>query len=70
MKKFNENLATVGSVNGIGEVSLPGNPTSQADFVNQLPGSGDNPNPMTLLPKKLKKKKYFKFFSDYKNLLK
>jgi len=37
----NNAMATPGSVNGMGDVSLPGNPGTQAEFSTQETGSGD-----------------------------
>lgn len=60
--KENSAAATVGSVNGMGAVALPGDPGTQADFATQKTGSGDNPNPS---PRKKKKKSSFKTFREY-----
>ena len=37
----NNAMATPGSVNGMGDVALPGNPGTQTDFATQETGSGD-----------------------------
>jgi hypothetical protein len=58
----NATMATPTSVNGMGSVSLPGNPGTQDAFVNQKVGSGDKPNPSTT---KKKKKAQFKTFRDF-----
>ena len=44
----NNATATVGSVNGMGAVRFPGDPTTQSAFGAQTTGSGDKP--YTLLP--------------------
>jgi len=51
--------ATPASVNGMGSVSLPGDPNSSTDFASQKTGSGDNPNPA------FKRKNKFKKFSTF-----
>jgi hypothetical protein len=43
----NNSYAQLTSVNGMGDTRFPGNPTTQANFRNQTPGSGDK---ATLLP--------------------
>lgn len=58
----NATMATPTSVNGMGSVSLPGNPGTQDSFVNQKVGSGDKPNSRTT---KKKKKSRFKTFRDF-----
>jgi hypothetical protein len=58
----NATMATPTSVNGMGSVSLPGNPGTQDAFVNQKVGSGDKPNLSTT---KKKKKAKFKTFRDF-----
>ena len=58
----NATMATPASVNGMGAVSLPGNPGTQADFISQTPGSGDKPNPSRT---KKKKKSQFKTFREF-----
>jgi hypothetical protein len=58
----NATMATPTSVNGMGSVSLPGNPGTQNAFVDQTVGSGDNPNPRTT---KKKKKAQFKTFREF-----
>jgi hypothetical protein len=60
--KENATMATPASVNGMGAVSLPGNPGTQADFISQTPGSGDKPNPSRT---KKKKKSQFKTFREF-----
>jgi hypothetical protein len=44
----NQGTATLTSVNGMGAVTFPGDPTTQNGFVDQTAGSGDKP--YTLLP--------------------
>lgn len=58
----NATMATPASVNGMGSVSLPGNPGTQDAFDTQKVGSGDNPNPKTT---KKKKKAQFKTFREF-----
>lgn len=62
-----ESMATVSSVNGMGDVALPGNPGIQNDFVTQKKGSGDIP--YSLVKGKPKKKKKSSFM-NYKDFLK
>jgi len=66
----NSASATVGSVNGMGVVSFPGDPGSQSSFVSQKTGSGDIPFTLSKdLPKKKKKKRKnrFKRFDEFVN---
>lgn len=57
----NSTTATLGSVNGMGGIALPGNPGSQTDFSTQSVGSGDIPNPKS----KRRKKKSFRTFREF-----
>jgi len=59
----NSAVATVGSVNGMGAPTLPGDPGTQDGFASQKTGSGDN----AYSSKKLKRKK--KTFMDYKDYI-
>jgi hypothetical protein len=73
LKTIEENspTATLGSVNGMGSVALPGNPGTQGDYVTSETGSGDIPYNLTKgQPKKGKKKKMKKSFLTYNAYLK
>jgi hypothetical protein len=63
--KENAPTATVGSVNGMGAPTFPGNPTSQDSFVDQAPGSGDIPFQLTKGKPRKKKKSSFSKFNDF-----
>lgn len=63
----NSTVATVSSVNGMGNSTFPGNPSTQNDFINQKSGSGDIPFDLT---QKRKKKKSFLNYREYFDQLK
>ncbi len=58
-------VATVGSVNGMGAPSLPGNPGTQTDYVTQETGSGDIPYTLSKGQPIKKKKSTFVSFKDF-----
>ena len=63
--KESTSAATVGSVNGMGAPSMPGNPGTQTEFVTQETGSGDIPYNLTKGQPKKKKKSSFVRFRDF-----
>jgi hypothetical protein len=63
--KENAAAATVGSVNGMGAPSMPGNPGTQNDYVTQETGSGDIPYTLSKGQPKKKKKSSFVRFKDF-----
>jgi hypothetical protein len=63
--KENSAAATVGSVNGMGAPSMPGNPGTQNDYVTQETGSGDIPYTLSKGQPKKKKKSSFVRFKDF-----
>lgn len=63
--KENSPVATVSSVNGMGAPSMPGNPGTQGEFVDQKTGSGDIPYNLTKGKPKKKKKSSFQSFRDF-----
>lgn len=65
--KENMTSATLGSVNGMGAPSFPGNPGSQEGFVTQKTGSGDIPYTLTKGNPKRRKKSSFLNFQDFIN---
>jgi hypothetical protein len=60
-----ESMATVGSVNGMGAPSFPGNPGTQSEYVDQDTGSGDIPYNLTKGKPKKKKKSSFQSFRKF-----
>lgn len=58
----NSTVATLGSVNGMGSPSFPGNPETQSEFGSQKVGSGDKMDPKQT---KKKKKKAFKSYKEF-----
>tara|TARA_R110002153_G_scaffold98353_2_gene233381 strand:- start:145 stop:567 length:423 start_codon:yes stop_codon:yes gene_type:complete len=58
----NSTMATPGSVNGMGSVSLPGDPGTQSEFGSQKVGSGDKMNQKQT---KKKRKKQFKSYREF-----
>ncbi len=63
--KENSSVATVGSVNGMGAPSLPGNPGTQSGFDSQTKGSGDKLFSLAKGKPKKKKKSSFTTFKDF-----
>jgi len=63
--KENSGMATLGSVNGMGAPSMPGNPGSQEGFVTQKEGSGDIPYTLTKGQPTKRKKSSFLTFHDF-----
>ena len=60
-----DSMATVGSVNGMGAPSFPGNPGTQSGYVDQKTGSGDIPYNLTKGKPKKKKKSSFQSFRQF-----
>tara|TARA_B110000503_G_scaffold4852_2_gene6481 strand:+ start:1784 stop:2035 length:252 start_codon:yes stop_codon:yes gene_type:complete len=59
----NSTAATLGSVNGMGSIALPGDPGTQSEFGSQKVGSGDKMN------QKQTKKKRNKQFKSYREFI-
>ena len=62
----NENIQA-GSLPGMGNVNLPGNPSSLNSFSTQETGSGDIPNPLSIGSKKIPT--FNQFIKNIKNIL-
>ena len=58
----NSTVATLGSVNGMGAPTLPGDPGTQTEFGSQKVASGDKMNPKQT---KKKRKKQFKSYREF-----
>lgn len=63
--KENMTTATLGSVNGMGAPSFPGNPGNQEGFATQETGSGDIPYTLTKGQPTKRKKSSFLTFHDF-----